>query len=129
MKNFKVFLLFAMILPLSVYGQLGIWTSAEELAEKPMSGLPWDELLSAADAVNPNYATVSDQNSNNNVGILAAAIVYARTGEESYRNKVIAACDKLVSEGHPSDRTLAWARETGAHALAADLVEYRPNGR
>jgi hypothetical protein len=127
MKNFKVFLLFAMILPLSVYGQLGIWTSAEELAEKPMSGLPWDELLSAADAVNPNYATVSDQNSNNNVGILAAAIVYARTGEESYRNKVIAACDKLVSEGHPSDRTLAWARETGAYALAADLVEYRPN--
>jgi len=120
MKNFNVILLFILTIPLSGYSQIGIWTSPEELAEKPMSGLAWDELLSAADAANPNDATVSDQNSNNNVGILAAAIVYARTGEESYKDKVIAACDKLVSEGHPLDRTLAWARETGAYALAAD---------
>jgi hypothetical protein len=127
MEHIKKILLIILIIPLSGFGQIGIWTSAEELAEKPMQGLPWDQLLSAADAANPNGATVSDQNSNNNVEILAAAIVYARTGGESYKDKVIAACDKLVSEGKPADRTLAWARETGAYVLAADLVGYRPN--
>jgi len=113
-----------MIFSQNLLAQIGIWTSATELAEKPMSGTPWNAVKSAADRVNPNDANVSNQDSNNNAEILAAAIVYARTGEESYKNKVITACQKLVSIGNPGDRTLAWARETGAYALAADLVDY-----
>lgn len=118
----------------SAFAQIGIWTSAEELAEKPMSGLPWEKLKAAADDADPNMAFVSDQDSNNNVQILAAAIVYARTGDETYQAKVTAACGKLAGAGYPllapgiaeeDNRTLAWARETGAYALAADLSGYR----
>ncbi|MFC1483605.1 T9SS type A sorting domain-containing protein [Candidatus Neomarinimicrobiota bacterium] len=107
------------------FAQIGLWSSAEELADKPMTGLPWDALKAGADAAVAADATVSDQDSNNNAQILAAAIVYARTGVESYRTKVIDACQRLVNAGKPDDRTLAWARETGAYALAADLVGYR----
>jgi len=118
----------------SAFAQIGIWTSAEELAEKPMSGLPWEKLKTAADEADPNKAFVSDQDNNNNAQILAAAIVYARTGDETYRAKVTAACGNLAGEGYPAlapgiaendNRTLAWARETGAYALAADLAGYR----
>ncbi|UCD38081.1 MAG: hypothetical protein JSW54_00935 [Fidelibacterota bacterium] len=108
-----------------VFAQIGIWTSAEELASKPMAGLPWELVKAAADDVLPSDATVSNQDSNNNVEILAAAIVYARTGKQAYKSKVVDACQRLVANGKPSDRTLAWARETGAYALAADLVGYR----
>jgi hypothetical protein len=116
--------------------QTGIWTSADELADNPMSGLPWDAMKAAADEVNPAWAFVSHQENNNNSHILAAAIVYARSGDETYRNKVVTACEKLASAGYPElspqingkpadNRTLAWARETGAYSLAADLVGYR----
>ena len=109
----------------------GLWTSASELADKSMSGPGWEVMKRAADGVRWYEAAVSDQDSDNNVDILAAGIVFARTGEESYRNKVASACEKLASEGYPvasagkENRTLAWARETGAYALAADLVGYR----
>ena len=121
----------------SSLSQIGIWTSKEELVSKPKTGLPWEKVKRAADLADPLLVYVSDQNSNHNVNILAAAIVYARTGEKSYQDKVIAACEKLAGEGYPAlapgiaseeNRTLAWARETGAYALAADLVEFRTAG-
>lgn len=108
--------------------QLGLWASPAELATRPMSGAPWEWVKNAADAANPDSANVSDQDSNNNVEILAAAIVYARTGIQSYKDKVVSAIKKLIHEGKPSEPSadcLAWARETGAYALAADLIEYR----
>ncbi len=104
--------------------QIDIWTSAEELASIPMSGPAWDALLDGAnqDCSNPD---ISDHNDNTNAYVLAAAIVYARTGEVNYKNKVVSACEKVVADGKPAGKTLAWARETGAYALAADLVGYR----
>ncbi|MBN2411924.1 T9SS type A sorting domain-containing protein [candidate division KSB1 bacterium] len=109
----------------NVTARQGIWTSAEELAGKPMEGPAWEAVLSAANNASPNAASVSDQDSNNNAEILAAGIVYARTGESKYRDKVVVACEKLANAGKPDDRTLAWARETGAYAMAADLVGYK----
>ncbi|UCH11234.1 MAG: T9SS type A sorting domain-containing protein [Fidelibacterota bacterium] len=116
--------------------QIGIWTSAEELADKPMSGPPWEVMKASADEVDPAWAYVSNQDNNNNSHILAAAIVYARSGDETYKGKVVAACEQLANAGYPvlspeingneaDNRTLAWARETGSYALAADLVGYR----
>ncbi|MGE5550422.1 MAG: hypothetical protein ACM3ZC_07810, partial [Bacteroidota bacterium] len=95
-------------------------------ATVPMSGPGWTAVLAAADAADGNAATVTNQDSDNNVQILAAAIVYARTGIQSYKDKVVTACNKLSANPntHPGDRTLSWARETGAYALAADLVGY-----
>jgi len=115
-----------LVIPFPVTAQsLGLWTSPAELARIPAAGCAWEEVLDAADAADPAAATIADQDSDNNVEILAAAIVWARTGTQSYRTKVTTAVDNLVAAGYPGDRTLAWARETGAYALAADLVGYR----
>jgi hypothetical protein len=108
----------------SCTAQIGIWTSAAELAKIPMSGPAWEAVLLGAsqNCANPDIA---NQDDDTNVYVLAAAIVYARTGDARYKNKVIAACDKLVAKGNPGGLTLAWGRETGAYAMAADLVGYR----
>lgn len=103
----------------------GIWSSAAELAKAPLAGPGWEEVRRVAESADPALATVSNQDSNNNVAILAASIAYARTGAGKYRDKVVAAAEKLAAAGQPPDRTLAWARETGAYAMAADLVGYR----
>jgi len=104
---------------------IGIWTSPAELARVPMSGDAWTEVLVAASEASGNQASVSDQDSNNNVQTLAAAIVHARAGTKTSKDKVVVACSKLASEGKPAGNTLAWARETGAYVMAADLVGYR----
>ena len=102
----------------------GLWTSAAELGSVPMEGKAWDKMRDAADLpfFPPN---VADQDSPHNVRCLAAAIVYARTGNEPYRERVVQALDYLATLGNPGANTLAWARELGAYALAADLVGYR----
>lgn len=105
-------------------GQIGIWTSSPELLKIPMSGPAWQAVLAGAnqDCSRPD---VSDQDDNTNAFVLAAAIVYARTGELKYKEKVEFACKRLAFRGKPGGRTLAWARETGAYAMAADLVGFR----
>ncbi len=108
----------------SCVAQIGIWTSVAELKTIPASGPAWDSILMGAsqDCANPNIA---NQDDNTNVYVLAAAIVYARTGDSRYKNKVVAACDKLAAKGNPGGLTLAWGREVGAYAMAADLAGYR----
>ena len=100
----------------------GVWSSAPELAGKPMSGDAWLELLKFADGdtSNPN---VSDQDDPTNVRVLAAAIAYARSGDVKYKAKVDTACVQ-VQGSEKGGRTLAWGRELGAYAMAADLVGY-----
>ncbi len=107
-----------------VMAQIGIWTSAAELDSIPTFGPAWQEVLRGAnqDCANPN---LSNQNDNTNVYVLAAGIVYARTGNALYQAKVITACEKLLQQGRPDSTSLAWARETGAYVMAADLVGYR----
>ncbi len=105
--------------------QIGIWTSNDEVVDIPIDNCAWNKLKSAADSVNPDGATVSDQNSNNNIQILASAVVYSRTKIKKYKDKVIYSIEKLVSKGKPSMDTLAWSRETAAYVIAADLVDYR----
>ncbi len=101
----------------------GLWSSAGELAASPMSGGAWDALLAAADQ-NFFPPDPADPTSDGNVHCLAAALVYARTGDASYRDRVVQALDHLPTLGNPGNNTLAWARELGAFALAADLVGY-----
>ncbi len=110
----------------TAHGEIvGIWTNSAELASIPTQGCGWERVKQGADQADPTSATLSDQDSNNNARILAAAIVYARTGASAYRNKVVAAVQRLVSQGKPDGRTLAWAREAGAYVMAADLVDYQ----
>ena len=104
----------------------GIWTSPSDLAGKPMSGTSWDRLKTAADS---SYTPdIDNQDSATDVNMLAGAIVYARNGDATYRNKVISALNDAVSRFgncQATGRTLAWARNMAAYPLAADLVGYR----
>lgn len=98
----------------------GIWTSAAELSQLPMSGPAWNSLKAEADEPTgtPN---LSNQDDPVNVRVMAKALVYARTGIASYRNDVIQACmDAMGTEN--GGRTLALGRELVAYVIAADLV-------
>lgn len=125
----------------------GLWTSTAELAGRSTSvqDPAWKAVWDAARIARAEAASIWDHNSNNNVQILAAAIVFARNGDSVFRQRVIAAIEKLVAVGNPRNlfpdddgcpeddpvdsgglnRTLAWGRELGAYVLAADLVDYR----
>lgn len=100
----------------------GIWISRDEVLALPTSGTPWNTLLSAANA-DPGTPTVCDQDSNNNVLVLAKALVFVRTGTESYRTavrqNVMAA---IGTEDGSTCRSLALGRELAAYVVAADLV-------
>jgi hypothetical protein len=105
---------------------VGFWTTAEELSTIPTSGCGWDHIIEAANTADPMLATVENQDSNTNVQILAAAIVFARTQNDAFRTKVVQAIENLVANGQPlQSSTLPWAREVGAYVIAADLVGYR----
>ncbi|REJ88810.1 MAG: hypothetical protein DWQ34_21340 [Planctomycetota bacterium] len=97
----------------------GIWTSAEELAGLTVSGPLWRNVKSAADR-RTKPPDLSDQNQKNNVRVLAKALVYAGTGEERYRDEVVAHCLHVI--GTEGGRTLPLARELLAYVIAADLV-------
>ena len=119
--------------------------SPEQLAALPSSGAAYDFMKSKADAavaymdLDSTPSAMSPWLSNYNgsgavtrpgVQTLAAALVYARTGDAAYRNFVILANRYVIgSEDSAStdgtlaaDRTLATARNIGAYVLAADLV-------
>jgi hypothetical protein len=99
----------------------GIWTNAGELASLPTSGKAWQNVLDAAQesTQSPN---ASDQDDPTNVRVLAKALVYARTGQESYRQEVIEACRAVIGT-EAGGRTLALGRELLAYVIAAELVE------
>ncbi len=105
--------------------QDGIWISHDEIMTLPMSGPAWDALKEQADqpAGTPD---LSNQDQMNNVYVLAKALVYVRTGEETYRSEVRQAClDAIDTE--LGGRTLALGRELAAYVIAADLVGLEPD--
>ncbi|MFQ5650948.1 MAG: carboxypeptidase regulatory-like domain-containing protein [bacterium] len=103
----------------------GIWLSNEEIAALPTSGKAWQNVKSAADK-STGRPNVSDQDNPVNVRVLAKALVYARLGDETYRNEVIDACMAAIGTER-GGRTLALGRELGAYVIAADLVGLPPD--
>lgn len=63
-------------------------------------------------------------NQDNNVRILAKALVYARTGTPSYRSDVISALRSVMGT-ETGGETLALGRELAAYVIAADLIGLR----
>jgi len=101
----------------------GIWVSRAELARLPMAGPAWAQLKAAADS-NLGKADIANQDSNHDVNTLAAALVYARTGDQSYRAK--AADAMMAAIGTENDnRTLALGRNLVSYVLAADLIDFK----
>jgi PKD repeat protein len=98
----------------------GIWTSSTELASHATSGSAWDNVLDEANEA-IGIPLISDQNDDSDVRVLAKALVYARTGNESYRTQVIGACRSAIGT-EVGGRTLAAGRNLLGFVLAADLV-------
>jgi Alginate lyase len=99
----------------------GIWISQEELMRLPTSGPAWDRLKAAADGP-LGEANIANQDSNHDVRTLAVALVYARTGEESYRAKAADAIESAIGT-EDGGRTLALGRNLLSYVIAADLID------
>jgi hypothetical protein len=102
----------------------GIWISKEELAALPTSGTAWNSLKAKADQ-SCGSVDLANQDQSNNVCILAKALVFARTGQASYRTDTVAALQSIVNLGTYSGRALALGRELGAYVIAADLIDLK----
>ena len=98
----------------------GIVISPAELRARPISGAAWTALKRAADA-SAGQPNLADMNQDNNVQVLAKALVYARTGTSSYRSEVIAALRSVMGT-EAGGETLAVGRELAAYVVAADLI-------
>lgn len=99
----------------------GIWISAAELARLPVSGGAWSRLKSAADG-DLGTPNISDQNSQHDTNTLAAALVYARTGDSRYRSKAAEAIRAAIGTER-GGRTLALGRNLVSYVIAADLID------
>lgn len=99
----------------------GIWLTRSDVMRLPMQGPAWAQLRQFADKPihRPN---LSNQDSNADVKVLAAALVYARTGDERLRSKVADALMKVIGTER-GGRTLALARGLVSYVVAADLIK------
>jgi hypothetical protein len=130
----------------SSFGQ-GIWISQQEIDQRPKSGPAWDAILRAADRSNYGEPNLADQDTGHDTKILAAALAYAGTGEQSYRTRAVAGlmgiigtenntdpdCDRTTrppeyGDGPPGARSMALGRALAAYCIAADILDFRSNG-
>jgi hypothetical protein len=109
--------------PPSGDGQIGILISMPDLMNLPTSGSAWSNLKSEADQ-SAGTPDLSNQDQNNNVIVLAKALVFARTGDESYRTEVRQQLGMAV-DTELGGRTLALGRELVAYVVAADLIDLK----
>ncbi|NOT32344.1 MAG: hypothetical protein HOP15_18000 [Planctomycetes bacterium] len=98
----------------------GLWTSATELAGLPTSGAAWNGLLADANQ-SVGIPNVANQDDDADVIVLAKALVFARTGDASLRQEVVAGCMAAIGS-EAGGRTLALGRNLIGYVVAADLV-------
>lgn len=98
-----------------------MWLSPEELVTLPTSGPAWNNLFDAAQK-NTRNPDLSDQDDKTNIYVLAKALVYARTKNDSYRQQVVDAIRAVIGTEEGS-RTLAAGRNLPAFVIAADLID------
>ena len=102
----------------------GIWISAAELAKLPMSGTAWNNVKAMADS-DCGTPQISDQQSFNDTCVLAKALVFGRTGIESYRSEVRRQLGLAIGTELTGTlpRQLALGRNLVSYVLSADLID------
>ncbi len=97
--------------------------SKDDLMALPTSGPAWESLVTWADE-SPGEPDLRDQDRRHGVMTLAAALVYARTGDPAYGERATAQIiDAIGTERVGSDNSiLSLGRQLGAYVLAADFV-------
>ena len=100
--------------------KFGIWISIEEVHTLPTSGPAWENVYAAAqqDTSQPN---IKNQVDNTDVNVLAKALIYARTGQASYRNEVRSTLMAAIGTENGGS-TLALGRNLVGYIVAADLI-------
>jgi hypothetical protein len=99
----------------------GVWATRAELHSLPESGPAWTALRALAEKPlgNPH---IKNQNSEQDVSVLAAALVFARTGQQRYAAKAKAGIIAAIGTER-GGRTLALARGLQSYVIAADLID------
>lgn len=102
---------------------LGILLSRAHILQLPAEGAAWDNVVSWADDPLGDLDPFN-QNSNSDMVVLAAALVFVRTGDTTYRDKAKNALLNLGSTEVPSPvaEVLGLCRNIGAYVCAADLL-------
>ena len=95
-----------------------------ELMALPIGGAPYNYMKGNADSIFPGV-DLSNQDNKNAAYTLAAALVYARTGQTSYRDKVITQLEAVVADNYDGARTLSVGRQVAGYVISADLIGYR----
>lgn len=94
--------------------------TAADIAGLPKSGTAWNNLKKAADE-SAGSPDLSNQDSNNDVLVLAKAMVYAKTKIASYRTSVLTNLKAVVGT-EVGGRSIAVGRGVPAYVIAADLI-------
>jgi hypothetical protein len=102
----------------------GLWVCAEEVRDLPMEGAAWRALAKVA-ASPTKHPRLADQDDDTDVQVLAKALVYARTGDETLRRAVIEACMAAMGT-EAGGKTLALGRNLIGYVIAADVVGLPP---
>src|SRR5262245_2614142 len=74
---------------------IGIWMAPDEIRALPMTGAAWNNVKSAADRA-LGTPVLNNQDDDTDVYVLAKALVYVRTGNPSYRDDVVRACNAAI---------------------------------
>jgi hypothetical protein len=95
-----------------------------QLASRPTSGAAWDAVVRAA-GDRSGGVDLANQDNTHAARTLAAALVYARTGDTASRDQVVAVLDQLPSASLSGARVLSISRQLAGYVAAADLVGHR----
>lgn len=104
------------------HAQQGIWISAAELAEKPLSGPAWDSVLETADN-SLGMPAVGTYDSMHDTRTLAVALVYARIGDGAYRAKARNAILSAIGTESTTSQAVQPCRNVTPYVFAADLID------
>jgi hypothetical protein len=99
-----------------------MWISRAELMSLPMLGTAWNEMKAAADG-DLGAADLSGFTNDHDVKTLAVALVWARTGVASYRQKARDAIMSAIGTEINAITAVQPARNTVSYVLAADLIQ------
>ena len=93
------------------------------LLARPTSGPAWEALQVVADGPS-GRPRLRDQDERHGLTALAVALVYARTGDDSYRDKARRQIMRVVGTEREGahNAVLALGRQLGSYVLAADFI-------
>lgn len=105
----------------------GIWLNYYDLmnpTSHPTSGTAWNAMYQVAVGMQPGAGIVGDQNSDEDVQVMAAALVAVRTNDAAMKADVADALYLLIGTEHQGDGDwLSASRNLTAYTIAADVLK------